>query len=82
LAEALSLNKPVLAFPSSAHGDQNFQVSALHAQGMVLRGDAAQSDDEITALMNELLNFCPRHSIDCDGANRSVEIVRHLMATS
>lgn len=81
LVEALSLNKPVLAFPNGGKGDQNFQVGALHAQGMLLRGDPAQSDNEMTALMNEVLSFRLRHPIDCDGANRSVEIVRDLMAT-
>src|SRR5262249_14277618 len=43
LVEALSLNKPVLAFPNGALGDQAFQVSALHAQGMLLKGDTSQS---------------------------------------
>jgi predicted glycosyltransferase len=82
LAEALSLKKPVLAFPNGALGDQAFQVNALHAQGMLLKGDTSQNEYEMTALMNELLNFRPRHPIECDGANRSVEIVRHLLATS
>lgn len=79
LVEALSLNKPVLAFPNSGKGDQEFQVSALHAQGMVLRGDASHSDDEMTALMNQLLNFHPRRLIDFNGAERSVEIVKQLL---
>ena len=82
LVEALSLNKPVLAFPNSALGDQAFQVDALHAQGMLLKGDPSQRDDEITALMNELLNFRPQHPIEYNGANRSVEIVRHLLSAS
>ena len=52
LVEALSQKKPVLAFPNSELGDQRFQVNALHAQGMLLKGDEAQSDHEITGLMN------------------------------
>jgi len=82
LVEALSLKKPVLAFPNGELGDQAFQVNALHAQGMLLKGDQSQSEYEITALMNELLNFCPLHPIDYNGANRSVEIVRHLLGNS
>lgn len=80
LVEALSLQKPVLAFPDHTLGDQPFQVSALHAQGMLLKGDASQSVCEITTLMNELLNFRPQHPIDCNGAERSVEIVEQLLA--
>ena len=80
LVEALSLKKPVLAFPIEEFGDQVFQVSTLHSQGMLLKGD--QSEYEITALMNELVNFRPQRPIDCNGANRSVEIVGHLLGTS
>jgi predicted glycosyltransferase len=79
LVEALSLKKPVLAFPNSELGDQTFQVNALHAQGMLLKGDEAQTEREITGLMNDLLKFRPRHSIDCNGAERSVEIIKHLL---
>jgi predicted glycosyltransferase len=82
LVEALSLSKPVLAFPNNELGDQPFQLNTLHSQGMLLKGDQSQSEVEITALMNELLNFHPQHPIDCNGANRSVEIVRHLLANS
>ena len=79
LVEALSHKKPVLAFPNSELGDQRFQVSALRAQDMLLKGDQAQSDHEITGLMNHLLNFRPRYPIDCSGAERSVEIIKHLL---
>jgi UDP:flavonoid glycosyltransferase YjiC (YdhE family) len=57
LVEALSLEKPVLAFPGSDAGDQTFQVNALHSQGVLLKGDQTQSELEITALMNQLLRF-------------------------
>jgi predicted glycosyltransferase len=80
LVEALSLKKPVLAFPNSEHGDQAFQVSALHSQGMLLKGDQLQSEYEITALMNKLLHFRPQHLIDCNGADRSIEIVKQLLS--
>jgi len=79
LVEALSLRKPVLAFPNSELGDQTFQVNALHAQGMLLKGDQAQTQYEITGLMNDLLKFRPRHPIDCNGAERSVEIIKTLL---
>jgi predicted glycosyltransferase len=79
LVEALSLRKAALAFPHSEMGDQAFQVNALYAQGMLLKGDQSQSESEITALMNKLLNFRPQRSIDCNGANRSVEIVKQLI---
>ena len=79
LVEALSLKKPVLAFPNSELGDQTFQVNALHAQGMLLKGDQAQTQDEITGLMNDLLEFRPRNPIDCNGAERSVEIIKNLL---
>jgi predicted glycosyltransferase len=82
LVEALGLNSPVLAFPNSEHGDQTFQVNALHAQGMLLKGDHLQSESEITTLMNELLKFRPQRLIDCDGAERSVEIVKYLLSAS
>ena len=82
LVEALSLKKPVLAFPHSELGDQVFQVSALHSQGMLLKGDQSQSEHEITALMNKLLSFRPQHPIDCNGAERSVEIIKHLLAVT
>ncbi len=79
LVEALSLNKPVLAFPNSEHGDQTFQVSALDARGMLLRGDPTQSENEMTARMNALLTFRPQHPIDCNGTERSIEIVKKLL---
>jgi predicted glycosyltransferase len=79
LVEALSLEKPVLAFPHSELGDQAFQVGALQSQGVLLKGDQSQTESEITALMNELLNFRPKHLIDCSGAERSVEIVKQLL---
>jgi predicted glycosyltransferase len=82
LVEALSLRKPVLAFPNSETGDQDFQVSALYSQGMLLKGDQSQSENEITALMSELLCFRPKHIIDHNGAERSIEIVRHLLSAS
>ena len=82
LVEALSLKKPVLAFPNSELGDQAFQVNALHSQGMLLKGDQSQSEYEITALMNKLLRFRPQHLIDCNGAVRSIEIVKHLLSAS
>jgi predicted glycosyltransferase len=82
LVEALSLGKAVLAFPHSEMGDQAFQVNTLYAQGMLLKGDQSQSENEITALMNQLLKFRPQYPIDCNGADRSVEIVKHLLSTS
>src|SRR6266540_7300412 len=65
LVEALSLKKPVLAVPGEELGDQVFQVNALHSQGMLLKGGQLQSENEITVLMNELLNFSPQQLIDC-----------------
>jgi predicted glycosyltransferase len=82
LVETLSLRKPVLAFPNSEMGDQAFQVNALYAQGMLLKGDQSQSENEITALMNQLLKFRPQHPIDSNGTDRSVEIVKHLVSAS
>jgi predicted glycosyltransferase len=79
LVEALSLKKPVLAFPHPEMGDQAFQVNAFHARGMLLKGDPSQREHEMTALMNELLNFRPQHPIDYNGAERSVEIVKNLL---
>ena len=81
LVEALSFKKSVLAFPGGDAGDQTFQVNALHSQGMLLKGDQTQSEPELTALMNQLLRFRPQHTIDCDGATRSVEIVQQLLAS-
>jgi predicted glycosyltransferase len=80
LVEALSLGKPVLAFPHDELEDQGFQVNALYAQGMLLRGDQSLSEHEIAALMNELLHFKPRYPIDCNGADRSIEIITQLLS--
>jgi predicted glycosyltransferase len=77
--EALSQNKPVLAFPHSGLGDQVFQVTALHARGVLLKGDPSQSNRDITTQMNKLLNFRPKYQIDCTGAERSVEIIRRAL---
>ena len=77
--EALSQNKPVLAFPDSGLGDQVFQINTLHSEGLLLKGEPSHSEPEITALMNELLSFRPRHAIDYNGAERSVEIVKALL---
>jgi predicted glycosyltransferase len=82
LVEALSLRKPVLAFPHSEIGDQVFHINALYAQSMLLKGDRSQSENEITTLMNRLLNFHPQRLIDFDGAKRSVEIVKQLLSAS
>jgi predicted glycosyltransferase len=80
LVEALSLRKPVLAFPHGELGDQVFQVNALYSQGLLLRGDQSLSEPEVTALMNRLLHFEPQHPIDCNGAYRTVEIIKQLMS--
>jgi predicted glycosyltransferase len=80
LVEALSLKKPVLAFPHGELGDQAFQVNALYSQGLLLRGDQSLSEREITALMNELLHFEPQHTIDSNGADRTVEIIQQLLS--
>jgi predicted glycosyltransferase len=80
LVEALSLNKPVLAFPHGELGDQAFQVNALHSQGLLLKGDQALSEHEMTALMNQLLDFEPQHPIDCNGADRSIGIIQQLLS--
>lgn len=82
LVEALSLEKPVLAFPHSELGDQDLQVNALRSYGMLLKGDQSQSENEITALMDGLLSFKPQHQIDFNGAKRSVEIVKRLVGIS
>src|SRR5262249_11498492 len=82
LVEALSLRKPVLAFPHSEMGDQAFQVNALYAHGRVLKADRSSSQNEITALMNDMLNFRPPYLIDADGADRSIEIVKRLLSAS
>lgn len=79
LVESLSLRKPVLAFPVEKFGDQIFQVRALHAQGALLMGEQSQSEYEVAALMNQLLNFRPKQLIDFNGAERSVEIIKHLL---
>jgi hypothetical protein len=68
-----------LAFPNTL-GDQAFQVNALHAQGMLLKGNQSQSEYEVTALMNQLLDFHPQHLIDFNGAERSVEIIKQLLS--
>jgi predicted glycosyltransferase len=60
-------------------GDQAFQVNALYSQGLLLRGDQSLSEGEITALMNKLLHFEPRHLIDCNGTDRSIEIIKQLL---
>jgi hypothetical protein len=49
---------------------------------MLLKGDQSQSEYEITALMNKLLSFRPQHPIDCNGAERSIEIVKQLLSAS
>jgi predicted glycosyltransferase len=82
LVEALSLKKPVLAFPDKQLGDQAFQVNALHSKGMLLQGSRLQSQNELTAMMNELPNFRPRHPIDYRGAERSVEILSQMLGVS
>jgi len=46
---------------------------------MLLKGDSSQSENEMTALMNQLLNFHPRRLIDFNGTERSVEIVKQLL---
>jgi predicted glycosyltransferase len=79
LVEALSLNKAVLSFPNKVLGDQAFQAKALCSQGMLLMGDQSQSNTEVTALMDDLLRFRPRRQIDCNGTERSVEVISNLL---
>jgi predicted glycosyltransferase len=79
LVEALSLNKAVLSFPNKVLGDQAFQAKALYSQGMLLMGDQSQSNAEVTALMEDLLCFRPRRPIDCNGTERSVEVINNLL---
>jgi predicted glycosyltransferase len=82
LVEALSLRKPILAFPHGEMGDQVFQVNVLHSQGMLLKGSQSQSAREITRLMNKLLRFRPHNPIDFNGAARTAEIIKHLLDAS
>jgi hypothetical protein len=77
-----SLGPYMQTFPVEEFGNQLFQVSALHAQGMLLKGDQSQSEREITVLMDKLLCFRPKHPIDCSGAEPSVEIVQRLLSAS
>jgi predicted glycosyltransferase len=79
LVEALSLNKPVLSFPNKVLGDQAFQAKALYSQGMLLMGDQSLRSTEVTALMDDLLRFRPRRPIDCNGAERSAEVINNLL---
>jgi predicted glycosyltransferase len=79
LVEALSQNKPVLSFPYAGLGDQLFQVNALHAHGVLLKGDTSQSDRDTTSQMNELLSFRPKYQIDSNGAERSVKIAEQAL---
>lgn len=79
LVEALSLGKPVLAFPHGGLGDQAFQVNTLHSRGMLLKGDQSLSETEMTALMADLLRFEAKDLIDCNGADRTIEIIKQLL---
>lgn len=79
LVESLSFGKPVLSFPHKGFGDQAFQVSRLFSQGMLLMGSQTQGNTETTVLMDELLRFRPRYAIDCNGAERTVEVIGDLL---
>lgn len=82
LIEALSLGKPVLAFPSGPGSDQAFQIQAFAARGLLLAGDPAMQTPHIAALMRRLLGFKPAQTLDADGARRSVQLVRQLLNTA
>lgn len=82
LIEALSLGKPVLAFPSGPGADQAFQVRTFAARGLLLAGDPAMEQAQIAKLMRRLLSFKPASTIDVSGAQRSVQVVQQLLAAA
>ena len=63
LIEALSLNKPILAFPGSHGTDQEVQIMAFKDQGLLLSGNLDQSVDEVASLIRQVLKFKPAKSI-------------------
>ena len=76
LIEALSLNKPILAFPGSHGTDQEVQIMAFKDQGLLLSGSLDQSVDEVASLIRQTLTFKPAKSIQTNGAERSVKIIQ------
>jgi hypothetical protein len=67
------------AADQAAVGEQNLAAAARRLDRRIHPGSARSSEDEITALMGQLLDFYPRYAIDHKGAERSVEIVKRLL---
>lgn len=77
--EALSLGKPVLAFPADRESDQYLQIQAMADRGLLLAGDPEMAIDAISALMRQLLQFRAARAIDVDGAARSAAVIRQWL---
>lgn len=75
LIEALSLQKPVLAFASGAYEDQHFQIARYAELGMLRKGDASWSGEEIAAAMSDLIHFFPSSEISVQGASETARIL-------
>lgn len=80
--EAVSIEKPLLAFPRASSPEQTFQVQKYADKQLLLSGAPARSRSDIAQLMRELLVFKPAFKPDCNGAQRSAHIIQRLACVS
>jgi predicted glycosyltransferase len=77
--EAISLGKPVLAFPRGIAPEQRFQVRTLAEHGLLISAEDVADEARIGELMRRLLDFLPDFIPDFAGAHRSAKIINGLM---
>jgi predicted glycosyltransferase len=82
LNEALSLGKPVLAFPRDAVSEQALQVDGLVARGLIMSGGRSMDIGTIARNMLRLLDFKPAFIPDFAGAARSAACIQDLLESA
>lgn len=80
MSEAISLGRPVLAFPRGYTQEQVMQVRAFADQGLVRSGEGLIGAGALAAAFAELPDFRPAWIPDYAGAERSAAIVAELLA--
>lgn len=79
LIEALSLQKPVLSFASGNYEDQHFQIARYAELGMLKKGEASWSHDEIAKAISGLISFAPPRKISSNGAAETARILKEII---
>jgi predicted glycosyltransferase len=75
MLEALSVRKPVLAFPRQSEGEQYAQVKMFSDAGFLKMGSPDWTSAELASALQSLPAISPDEIPDCGGATASAELI-------